>query len=178
MNLITLGLFSFNIIGFEGSIIQSISHGFVSGGMFLLIGILYDRYHSRSLYYYGGLVHFMPLYTTILLIFTLANIALPGTSSFVGEFLLFLGIYNFSFLTTFVSATSVVLGGVYSLWLYNKISFGNLKLNYTKNFYDLKIREFVLLTPLFIFILILGLYSNYFSFFFNFSIFNLNYILL
>ncbi len=86
MNLVTLGIFSFNVIGIEGSIIQSISHGFVAGGMFLLIGILYDRYHSRFLYYYGGLVHFMPLYAIFLLVFTLANIALPGTSSFTVNF--------------------------------------------------------------------------------------------
>jgi len=86
MNLVTLGIFSFNTIGLEGSILQSISHGFVSGAMFLLVGILYNRYHSRLLYYYGGLVHVMPIYSTLFLIFTMANIALPGTSSFVGEF--------------------------------------------------------------------------------------------
>ena len=79
MNLVTLGIFSFNIIGIEGSILQSISHGFVAGGMFLLIGIVYDRYHSRLLYYYGGLVHMMPIYSGILLVFTMANIALMGT---------------------------------------------------------------------------------------------------
>ena len=94
MNLVTLGLFSFNIIGLEGAILQSISHGFVAGGMFLLVGILYNRHHSRFLFYYGGLVHLMPVYSAIFLIFTLANIALPGTSSFVGEFLLLCGVFK------------------------------------------------------------------------------------
>jgi NADH-quinone oxidoreductase subunit M len=115
MNLVTIGIFSFNLLGIEGAILQSISHGFVSGGMFLLIGILYDRYHSRLLYYYGGLVHMMPIYAIFFLIFTFANIAIPGTSSFIGEFLLLIGIFKTNILTSFVSATSVILGGIYSL---------------------------------------------------------------
>jgi NADH-quinone oxidoreductase subunit M len=115
MNMVTLGIFSFNIIGLEGSIFQSVSHGFVSGGMFLLIGVLYDRYHTRFLYYYGGLIHMMPIYAIFLLLFTLANIALPGTSSFVGEFLLLVGIYQTSTLTCVLSAIGVILCGSYSL---------------------------------------------------------------
>ena len=115
MNMVTLGIFSFNIIGKEGAILQSLSHGFVAGGLFLLIGILYDRYHSRFVYYYGGLVHLMPLYSFIFLIFSMANIALPGTSSFVGEFLLLLGIYKTSIITCFFSAFGVILSGAYSL---------------------------------------------------------------
>ena len=104
MNLVTLGIFSFNSIGLEGAVLQSISHGFVSGAMFLLIGVLYDRYHSRFLYYYGGLVHMMPVYSIFLLIFTMANIALPGTSSFVGEFLLLTGIYKTNVLSCILGA--------------------------------------------------------------------------
>ena len=115
MNLVTIGIFSFNILGLEGAILQSISHGFVSGGMFFIIGILYDRYHSRSLYYYGGLVHMMPIYAIFFLIFTLANIALPGTSSFVGEFLLLIGIYKTNIVTSIVGALGVILCGAYSL---------------------------------------------------------------
>lgn len=115
MNLITIGIFSLNIIGLEGAILQSISHGFVSAGMFFIIGILYDRYHSRFLYYYGGLVHMMPLYSILFLVFTMANIALPGTSSFVGEFLLLAGIYKTNFLVCSVSALGVILCGTYSL---------------------------------------------------------------
>ncbi len=146
MNLVTIGIFSFTIAGIEGSLLQSISHGFVSGGMFLMVGILYERYHSRLLYYYGGLVHVMPLYSTYLLIFTMANIALPGTSSFVGEFLLFCGIFKTSSFICMISALGVILCGGYSLWLYNRIIFGNLKIAYTKNFKDLNLREFLLLT--------------------------------
>jgi proton-translocating NADH-quinone oxidoreductase chain M len=176
MNLIALGIFSFNTFGIGGSIIQSISHGFVSGGMFLLVGILYDRYHSRYLQYYGGLVHLMPLYSIIFLVFTLANIALPGTSSFVGEFLVLTGVYLFSIITSLISAVSVILGGAYSLWLFNRIIFGNIK-SYTSNFYDLNLREFLIIIPLFLFIFILGLYSSYFSSIFYFSIINLIFLI-
>ena len=163
MNLITIGIFSFNITGIEGSLLQSISHGFVSGGMFLMVGILYERYHSRLLYYYGGLVHVMPLYSVYLLIFTMANIALPGTSSFVGEFLLFCGIFKTSGFVCILSAFGVVLCGAYSLWLYNRIIFGNLKIGYTKNFKDLNFREFVLLTILIIPTVLMGLNPSLFS---------------
>lgn len=115
MNTVTLGIFSFNIIGLGGSILQSLSHGFVSGGMFLLIGVLYNRYHTRFLYYYGGVVHAMPVFSAIFLFFTLANIALPGTSSFAGEFLLLLGIFKTSAISCFFAATGVILCGSYSL---------------------------------------------------------------
>ena len=162
MNLVTLGIFSFNVIGLEGSIIQSISHGFVAGGMFLLIGVLYDRYHSRFIYYYGGVVHFMPIYSTLLLIFTLANIALPGTSSFTGEFLLLTGIYKTNVITAIVSTLGVILCGSYSLWLYNRIAFGNIKANYTLKFSDISFREFSIMFPLFVFIFLMGIYPTYF----------------
>lgn len=115
MNLVTIGIFSFNVMGIEGAILQSISHGFVSGGMFLLIGVLYSRYHTRSLQYFGGLVHMMPIYAIFLLIFTLANIALPSTSSFVGEFLILAGIYKTNAAASIISALGVILCGAYSL---------------------------------------------------------------
>jgi len=115
MNLVTLGIFSFNIIGLEGSILQSISHGFVSSALFFLVGMLYTRYHSRLLYYYSGLVHLMPVYSSLFLIFTLANIALPGTSSFVGEFLLLLGVFKINIITAAFAAVGVILCGAYSL---------------------------------------------------------------
>jgi proton-translocating NADH-quinone oxidoreductase chain M len=161
MNLITLGIFSFNIIGIEGAILQSISHGFVAGGLFLLIGILYDRYHSRLLYYYGGLVHMMPIYSVILLIFTLSNIALPGTSSFVGEFLLLCSVYKVNIITAILAALGVILCGAYSLWLYNRIIFGNLKINNTLSFKDLSFKEFTILLPLLILTLFIGIYPKF-----------------
>lgn len=161
MNLIVLGLFSFNVIGIEGTILQSISHGFVSGALFLMIGVIYNRYHTRLLFYYGGLIHTMPLYASFLLFFTMANIALPGTSSFVGEFILLLSIFKNSVFTCIVSAVSVVLSGAYSLWLYNRIVFGNLKNNYTIKYRDLSKSEFWVLLPLSILVLSTGIRPNY-----------------
>lgn len=163
MNTVTLGIFSFNIIGLGGSILQSLSHGFVSGGMFLLIGVLYNRYHTRFLYYYGGVVHAMPVFSAIFLFFTLANIALPGTSSFAGEFLLLLGIFKTSAISCFFAATGVILCGSYSLWMYNRIVFGNLKINYTCKFNDITKREFLVLLPLFMFIIIGGIKPSVFT---------------
>ena len=174
MNLVTLGIFSFNIIGIEGSILQSISHGFVAGGMFLLIGIVYDRYHSRLLYYYGGLVHMMPIYSGILLVFTMANIALPGTSSFVGEFLLLLGIYKTNVLSAIVGALGVILCGAYSLWLYNRMIFGNLKTTFIVRFKDLNFLEFSILLPLLFFVIYMGVYPSFFSNFIHLSVCNLS----
>ena len=177
MNLVTLGIFSFNSIGIEGSILQGLSHGFVSGAMFLLVGILYDRYHSRLLYYYGGLVHMMPVYSALLLFFTLANIALPGTSSFVGEFLLLIGIYKANVFCSVIAATGVILCGAYSLWLYNRIIFGNLKISYTLKFKDINLREFTILLPLLFFVLFMGIYPSFFSNFIHFSASNLSFLI-
>src|SRR5690554_22329 len=160
MNLVMMGIFSFNIAGLEGSILQSLSHGFVASALFFLIGVLYDRYHSRLIIYYGGLVHMMPLYTIIFLFFTMANIALPGTSSFIGEFLIISGIFKFNFIGAILCTTSMILGGCYSLWVYNRISYGNLKIDYISAFKDINLREFSILIPLLIGSLILGLYPN------------------
>jgi len=173
MNLVVLGIFSFNALGIEGAILQSISHGFVSGAMFLLIGILYDRYHSRFLYYYGGLVHTMPIYAVLLLIFTMANIALPGTSSFVGEFILLTGIFKINGFICFIASTGVILCGAYSLWVYNRMIFGNLKISYTLKFKDINFREFSILLPLLFFVFFMGIYPSFFSNFIHLSVLNL-----
>merc|ERR1711982_196058 len=132
-----------HVIAIEGAILQSISHGFVSSALFLLIGFVYDRYHTRMVKYYGGLAHIMPIYVFLFLFFTLANIGFPGTSSFVGEFLILLGAFNVNVLITFFSSISMILGGCYSLWLFNRVSYGNLKIQYlTKFFFDVNLREF------------------------------------
>ena len=165
MNLVTLGIFSFNILGIEGAIIQSISHGFVSGAMFFLIGMLYSRYHSRTLHYYGGLTHMMPVYSSLFLLFTMANIALPGSSSFVGEFLLLGGIFKTNIIVCFFAALGVILCGGYSLWLFNRMAFGNLKINYTLFFQDLNFKEFSILVFLLVLVIQMGIYP---AFFFNF----------
>jgi len=175
MNLISLGIFSFNTLGIEGAIFQSISHGFVSAGIFLLIGILYDRYHTRFVFYYGGLVHLMPIYSVFFLIFTLANIAVPGTSSFIGEFLLLCGIFKINIFLSIISAISVILGGGYSLWLYNRITFGNLKINYTKEFNDINLREIFVIFPLFFFLFLMGITPTFFLSFFHLSTYNVSF---
>ena len=178
MNLVTLGIFSFNIIGLEGSILQSISHGFVSGAMFFLVGILYDRYHSRLLYYYGGLVHLMPVYAMFFLFFTMANIALPGTSSFVGEFLLLTGIYKTNILSCIIGALGVILCGAYSLWLYNRIIFGNLKVTFVTMFKDVKYNEFLILLPLMLLVLFMGVYPSFFAEYIHLAVCNYSIITL
>ena len=131
--------------------------------MFFLVGILYDRYHSRLLYYYGGLVHLMPVYAMFFLFFTMANIALPGTSSFVGEFLLLAGIYKTNILSSIIGALGVILCGAYSLWLYNRIIFGNLKVTFVTMFKDVKYNEFLILMPLMLLVLFMGVYPSFFA---------------
>lgn len=169
MNLVTLGIFSFNTFGIEGALLQSISHGFVSGGMFFLIGILYNRYHSRSIYYYGGLVHLMPLYTILFFIFTLANIALPGTSSFIGEFAILSGLYKMNIIVCSISALGIILCGIYSLWLYNRVIFGNIKNNFNLIFKDINTNEFLILLPLLFLIFLMGVYPTFFTSFLHFN---------
>jgi len=160
MNLVVIGIFSFTIVGIEGALFQSLSHGFVAGSLFFLIGFLYNRYHSRFLSYYGGLVHFMPIYSIFFLIFTMSNIALPGTSSFVGEFLLLFGIFKFNSVIAIIAATGVILCGAYSLWVYNKIIFGNIKNNHLIKFNDLETKEIFILTISAVLVLILGIYPT------------------
>lgn len=173
MNLIVLGLFSFNFVGLEGALFQSISHGFVSSALFFLIGILYSRYHTRSLYYYSGLVVIMPLFCFFFFFFTLANIALPGTSSFIGEFLILLGSFQLNFKATFFASFSVIIGGSYSLWVYNRICFGNIKHLYLNCSTDLSIREFCIILPLFFLTLWFGIFSMTCFNFFHVSCINL-----
>jgi len=162
MNLVMIGIFSFNVVGLEGAILQSLSHGFVSSALFLLIGVVYDRHHTRMVKYYSGLVHTMPIFTIIFLIFTMANIALPGTSSFVGEFLILSGAFKVSTVATFFGATGMVLGGAYSLWLFNRVVYGNLKIQYLTHFQDMSYREFLIFLPLVLGTLIMGIYPELF----------------
>jgi len=122
MAITIVGLFSFTNQGIHGSIFQMLSHGIVSGALFLCIGVIYDRGHSRIINYYSGLVQTMPFFVSFFLIFTLANIGFPGTSSFVGEFLILLGIYKTNTIAVVLSGTSMVIGGGYALYLFNRIS--------------------------------------------------------
>jgi len=170
MNLVMVGLFSFNVIGLEGAILQSLSHGFVASALFLIIGVVYDRHHTRMVKYYGGLVHTMPLYVLIFLFFTMANIGLPGTGSFVGEFLILTGSFKDNTTVTFLGATGMIIGGCYSLWLFNRIAYGNLKTQYFNQFLDINKREFLIFLPLIIGTLVMGLYPNVFLNSIHFSV--------
>jgi NADH:ubiquinone oxidoreductase subunit 4 (subunit M) len=162
MNLVMLGIFSFNTIGIEGAIFQSLSHGFVASALFLIIGVVYDRYRTRIVKYYGGLASIMPIYVFIFLFFTMANIALPGTSSFIGEFLILSGSFKVNTSVTFLGATGMIVGGAYSLWLFNRIAYGNLKIQYTTQFLDLSTRELTTFLPLILGTLYTGLNPNIF----------------
>ena len=162
MNLVMIGLFSFNVIGIEGAILQSLSHGFVASALFLIIGVVYERYSTRAVKYFGGLAHVMPIYVLIFLFFTMSNIGLPGTGSFTGEFLILTGSFKTNTSITFLSATGMVLGGCYSLWLFNRISYGNLKTQYIQKYSDINKREFLTFLPLILSTVVLGIYPEIF----------------
>ena len=162
MNMTLVGLFSMTAIGLEGAILQMLSHGFVSGALFLCVGVLYDRHHTRMISYYGGVSQTMPLYAIVFLFFTMANIALPGTSSFVGEFMIRVGISQTNTFTTLVSSSGMVLGGAYSLWLANRVLYGNPKTQYVGVSPDLTLREWMTFLPLVFLTLLMGVYPNLF----------------
>lgn len=157
MNFALLGLFTNNSLGIEGSLYLMLGHGIVSSGLFLCIGVLYDRYHTRNILYYGGLVSVMPIFSVFFLIFTLANIGMPGTINFVGEFLVLLGIFKVNTLVCFFASTSMVLGAIYSIWLYNRLFFGKVDNTSLILFKDLTRREFNLFLPLILFTIIFGI---------------------
>ena len=146
----------------EGAIFQSLSHGFVASALFLIIGVVYERYHTRLVKYYGGLASVMPIFVNFFLFFTLANISFPGTSSFVGEFLILVGSFKSNTCVTFLGATGVIIGGCYSLWVFNRIAFGNLKTRYTMKFVDINKREMVAFVPLIVGTLLTGIFPNIF----------------
>lgn len=173
MNLILIGMFSLTLQGIEGAILQMLSHGLVSSALFLCIGILYDRYHTRLISYYSGLVHVMPIFVIFFLFYIMANIALPGTSSFVGELLIFLGIFQENTIIAFFSATGMFLGGSYSLWLFNRICFGNIRNTFLTFFYDLTYTEILIHLPFILNILIIGIYPNMFLKYMHTSVYHL-----
>jgi proton-translocating NADH-quinone oxidoreductase chain M len=159
MNLVVLGIFSGSQYGLEGAMYLMIGHGVVSSALFFGVGVLYDRYHTRLLHYYGGLVVVMPVFATFFFIFTLANMSFPGTSNFLGEFYIFLGIFSRSTLMLLFSSAGIVLSAVYSVWLYNRVIFGTLNTAYLGEFIDCNRRETAIFLLLTISMVILGLYS-------------------
>ena len=160
MNFVTLGIFTLNHQGLEGSMFLMLRHGIVSRALFLCVGVLYDRHHSRVVKYYSGLIHGMPLFVIFFLTFSLSNLGLPLTSRFVGEFLVIAGTFVSNTVASFFAATGMVLGAVYSLWLANRICFGNLKLYSIQQFNDVRRREFFMLLPFFILTFVLGVYPD------------------
>jgi len=158
MGFVTLGFFMFNPLGVEGALVQMISHGFVSGAMFLCIGVLYDRMHSRQIADYGGVVHTMPKFAAFFMLFAMANSGLPATSGFVGEFMVVLGAVQYNFWIGFVAATTLILGAAYSLWMYKRVVFGKVANPHVAELEDLNGREFAFLAVLAVCVLAMGLY--------------------
>ena len=158
MGFVTLGIFTFTIQGIEGAIIQMISHGIVSAALFLCVGVVYDRLHTREIERYGGLVNRMPIYSFSFMIFILASLGLPGTSGFVGEFLVLLSIFSVNTYFALFATTGVVLAATYSLWLYRKIIFGQLIKDDLKDILDLSSREILIFVPLVVLTILIGIY--------------------
>ncbi len=163
MGFVTLGFFMFNDIAVQGGIAQMISHGFVSGAMFLCIGVLYDRMHSRKIADYGGVVNTMPKFAAFFVLFSLANSGLPATSGFVGEFMVILGAVKFNFWIGLLAATALILGAAYSLWLVKRVIFGAVGNANVAELLDLNKREFLMLAVLAIAVLAMGLYPAPFT---------------
>ncbi|MBB3224751.1 NADH-quinone oxidoreductase subunit M [Pseudoduganella umbonata] len=163
MGFVTLGFFMFNDMGTQGAIMQMISHGFVSGAMFLCIGVLYDQAHSRQIADYGGVVNKMPKFAAFFILFSMANCGLPATSGFVGEFMVILGAVQFNFVTGILAATALILGAAYSLWMAKRVIFGKVANHHVAELKDLNNREFLMLGLLAIATLYMGLYPAPFT---------------
>lgn len=158
MGFVTLGFFIFNEMGVQGGIMQAISHGFVSGAMFLCIGVLYDRMHSREIADYGGVVNTMPKFAAFAVLFSMANAGLPATSGFIGEFMVILASVQFNFWTGLLAGTALILGAAYSLWMVKRVVFGPIGNKHVAELVDLNKREFAILAVLAIATLYMGLY--------------------
>lgn len=158
MGFVTMGIFAMNQEGVQGAIFQMLSHGLVSGALFLCVGVIYDRMHTREIDAYGGLVNNMPKYATVFMVFTMANVGLPGTSGFVGEFLTMLGVFRVNTWVAFFAATGVILSAAYALWLYRRVIFGALTKESLKGLLDLSTREKVIIYPLVVLVIFFGVY--------------------
>jgi NADH-quinone oxidoreductase subunit M len=160
MGFVTMGIFAGNDAGIQGAIFQMLSHGLISGALFLCVGVVYDRMHTREIAFYGGLVNRMPWYAAVFLLFTMGNVGLPGTSGFVGEILTMTGTYQASTWTAIVAATGVILSAVYALTLYRRVMFGEITNPALMAITDLTTREVVIFAPLIIGTLVLGVQPN------------------
>jgi NADH-quinone oxidoreductase subunit M len=170
MALVMLGMFALNPTGIKGSIIQQLNHGISTGALFLIVGIVYERRHTRMISEYGGLSNVMPVYAAIFMFMTLSSIGLPGLNGFVGEFLILQGIFVVSKLWAAVAATGIVLGAAYMLWLYQRTMFGGVENPKNEKLLDLNVREVVTFVPLIIMALWIGLYPKPFIDFLDTSV--------
>ncbi len=160
MGFVTMGIFTLNMQGVQGAVFQMVSHGFISGALFLCVGVVYDRLHTREISAYGGLVNNMPKYAVVFLIFTMANVGLPGTSGFVGEFLTLMGAFKASTWVALFATTGVVLSAAYALWLYRRVVFGELTKDSVRAMLDLSTREKAIIYPLVLLTLFYGVYPT------------------
>jgi NADH-quinone oxidoreductase subunit M len=163
MGFVTLGFFMFNMMSVQGGIVQMISHGFISGAMFLCIGVLYDRMHSRQIADYGGVVNTMPKFAAFVVLFSMANCGLPATSGFVGEFMVILGAVQYNFWIGMLAATALIFGAAYSLWMVKRVVFGEITNPHVKELVDLNKREFLMLGVLAIAVIGMGVYPAPFT---------------
>jgi NADH-quinone oxidoreductase subunit M len=173
MGFVTAGIFALNQQGIEGALFQMLSHGIVSAALFLCVGVVYDRLHSRDISRYGGLVNNMPRYAFAFMIFTMASVGLPGTSGFIGEFLVMVGVFKDNTWAAFFIATGVILGAAYMLWLYRRVIFGKLEKQDLLKMLDLSPREIAIFVPLILIVLWMGIYPNSFTTIFGPSVDNL-----
>ena len=163
MGFVTLGFFIFSDIGVSGGIVQMIAHGFVSAAMFLCIGVLYDRVHSREIASYGGVVNTMPKFTAFALLFAMANCGLPGTAGFVGEWMVILGAVKFNFWIGFGAATALIFGAAYTLWMFKRVYLGPVANDHVRALKDINAREFLMLGLLAVPVLYMGIYPKPFT---------------
>ncbi|HLL18462.1 MAG TPA: NADH-quinone oxidoreductase subunit M, partial [Rubrivivax sp.] len=163
MGFVTLGFFLFNPLGVAGGIIQMISHGFVSGAMFLCIGVLYDRVHSREIASYGGVVNTMPKFAAFAVLFAMANCGLPGTAGFVGEWMVILGAVQYNFWIAALASTTLVFGAAYTLWMVKRVYFGDVANDDVRQLSDINGREFTMLALLAVAVLWMGVYPKPFT---------------
>tara|TARA_B100001123_G_C15159575_1_gene966936 strand:+ start:3 stop:746 length:744 start_codon:yes stop_codon:yes gene_type:complete len=160
MGFVTLGIFSLTKQGLEGSIIQMMSHGLISAALFLCVGVVYDRYHSRMISSYGGLVNIMPKYALVFMIFSLAALGLPGTSGFVGEFLVLVGVFQINIVVAVLASFGVILAAAYMLWLYRRVIFGKVANSEIKKMTDLNKTEMYIFVSLVFLTLFFGVYPE------------------
>ncbi|MBP6763573.1 MAG: NADH-quinone oxidoreductase subunit M [Rubrivivax sp.] len=170
MGFVTMGFFMFNQLGVSGAIVQMVSHGFVSGAMFLCIGVLYDRMHSREIASYGGVANTMPKFAAFAMLFAMANCGLPGTAGFVGEWMVILGAVDYNFWIAFAAATTLVFGAAYTLWMVKRVYFGEVANEHVKELRDINGREFLMLALLAVAVLWMGLYPKPFTDVMNVSV--------